>query len=176
MSQSNLVTISKRRLMLYKAIQEFPDNQRIRNALLHTYAAQHVHIAAQHGVYINYNRSDELFALELDTRLRQANINVWLDQIDVDPDEDWEYAVSNMINRAGVMILVLSPHAVEDDSLQQDATKFLEAGKVVIPVVHKTCELDSLDLILPPINFANNFDRGLQFLLQGLNVQSPVNV
>ena len=49
------LTISKRRLMLYKAIQEFPDNQRIRNALLRTYAAQHINIAAQDGVYINYN-------------------------------------------------------------------------------------------------------------------------
>jgi len=176
MSQSNPVTISKRRLMLYKAIQEFPDNQRIRNALLRTYASEHIKVSAQDGVYINYSRVDELFALELDTKLRKAGVNVWLDQIDIDPDEDWEYAISNTINRSGVMILVLSPHAVDDIQLQQEATTFLELGKVVIPVVHETCDLDALDLILPPIDFSQNFDKGLQLLLQGLIVKSAVNV
>ena len=177
MSQSNNpVTISKRRLMLYKAIQEFPNNQRIRNALLHTYAAAHIKVSAKAGVFINYNRVDELFALELDTKLRQAGVNVWLDQIDIDPNEDWEHAISNTINRSGIMILVLSPHAVEDTQLQKEATKFLELGKVVIPVVHQTCDLDTLNLILPPIDFSEDFNRGLQFLLQGITVQPAVNV
>lgn len=176
MSQSNSFTINKRRLMLYKAIQEFPNNQRIRNALLRTYASEHIHRTVQEGVYIGYNRVDELFALELNTALRQAGVNVWLDQIDVDPDEDWEYAVSNTINRSGVMILVLSPHAVDDDELQQEAITFLESGKIVIPVVHEICDINTLDLILPPIDFSADFDKGLQFLLQGMTGQPQVNV
>lgn len=176
MIESNPVTISKRRLMLYKAIQEFPDNQRIRNALLHTYASAHIKVSAQDGVYINYNRVDELFALELDTKLRQAGVNVWLDQIDIDPEEDWDHAISKAITRSGVMILVLSPHAVEDTQLQQEATAFLELGKVVIPVVHEACDLDTLNLILPPLDFSQSFEKGLQFLLQGLSVKSAVNV
>jgi hypothetical protein len=176
MSQSSLVTISKRRLMLYKAIQEFPDNQRIRNALLRTYASEYIQVAAKDGIYIGYNRADELFALELDTELRQVGMNAWLDQIDIEPDEDWEYAVSNTINRSGMMIFVLSPYAVEDTQLQQEANTFLELGKVVIPVVHETCDISTLDLILPPIDFSENFDNGLQFLLQGMIEQSAVNV
>lgn len=176
MSQSNLVTISKRRLMLYKAIQEFPDNQRIRNALLRTYASEHIQVAAKDGIYIGYNRADELFALELDTELRQVGVNVWLDQIDIEPDEDWEFALSNAMNRSGMMVFVLSPRAVENKQLQEEATAFLELGKIVIPVIHETCNIGTLDLILPPIDFSEDFDRGLQFLLQGLIEQSAVNV
>jgi TIR domain len=176
MSQTNPVTISKRRLMLYKAIQEFPENQRIRNALLRTYASAHIQVAAKEGIYIGYNRADELFALELDTELRQTGVNVWLDQIDIEPDEDWEYAISNRINHSGMMILVLSPHAIEDEQLQQEAITFLESGKIVIPVVHETYDMDALDLILPPIDFSESFERGLQFLLQGITIQSAVNV
>ena len=176
MSQSNPITISKRRLMLYKAIQEFPDNQRIRNALINTYNSKQIQISAINGVFINYNRSDELFALELDTHLRKARINVWMDQIDIHPDEDWDYAISNATNRSGVMILVLSPNAIEDTALQQEAVKFLESGKVVIPIIHQPCEYASLELILPPIDFSDDFDKGLQFLLKGLKVESAVNV
>jgi len=176
MSQSSPITISKRRLMLYKAIQEFPDNQRIRNAFLHTYSSKQIRIAAKNGVFINYNRVDELFALELDTRLRKARVNVWMDQIDISPDEDWEYAISNTINRSGVMILVLSPHAVEDITFQQESIKFLELGKVVIPIIHQTCDYANLDLLLPPIDFSVDFDKGLQFLLKGLKAESSVNV
>ena len=175
MSQPSPATINKRRMMLYKAVQAFPNNQRIRNALLRTYASEHIQAAARQGVYIGYNRNDELFALDLDTRLRQAGVNIWLDQIDIEPDEDWEYAVSNTINRSGMMILVLSPHAVEDDQLQQEAITFLELGKIVVPVVHEICDIAKLNLILPPIDFSENFDHGLQFLLQGMIEQPAVN-
>ncbi len=176
MSQSSPITISKRRLMLYKAIQEFPDNQRIRNALLHTYNSSQIQVAAKNGVFIHYNRSDELFALELDTQLRKAGINVWMDQIDINPDEDWDYAISNAISRSGVMILVLSPHAIEDTALHQEAIKSLELGNFVIPIIHQACDYENLDLILPPIDFSDDFDKGLQFLLKGLKSESAVNV
>lgn len=174
-SQSNSLTISKRRLMLYKAIQEFPDNQRIRSAFLRTHASEHVQVASQSGVYINYNQIDDLFALELDTEIRQHNVNVWMDQIDIEPDQDWDYAVSNALNRCGVMILVLSPHAVEDEQLQQEATAFLESGKVVIPVVHEQCDYEALNLLLPPIDFSQNFSVGFQQLLRAFTGESAVN-
>ena len=175
-NQSNLLAISKRRLMLYKAIQEFPDNQQIRNTLIRTYATQHLQVASQSGVFIGYNRADELFALELDTKLRQAGINVWMDAIDVDPDEDWEYAVSNAVNRCGVMILVLSSHAVDDEELHQVFGSFMETGKVVIPVIHESCDISSLDLIVPPIDFSRKFASGLRLLVQALTGQPTVNV
>lgn len=174
LSQSNLLAVGKRRLMLYKAIQEFPDNQRIRSAFIRTCSPEHVQDAVTNGVYISYNRADELFALELNTELRQANVNVWLDAIDVNPDEDWEYAVSNALNRSGVMILVLSRQAMDDEQLQQEATTFLELGKIVIPVVSERCDTSTLNLIMQPIDFAENFDMGLQLLLNRLVGQRSV--
>lgn len=169
------INIIKRRLMLYKAVQEFPDNQRIRNALIRTYARQYIQAAAESGVYIAYARNDELFALELATALRQVEVNVWLDQIDVEPHEDWKYAVRTALSRSGVMVLVLSPAAIDDDDLRSEAITFMEAGKIVIPVIHETCQTDLLQTLIPPIDFSDDFDFGLRLLLQSIAGSSPVN-
>lgn len=173
-SQSNLLAVGKRRLMLYKAIQEFPDNQRIRTAFIRTCSPEHVQDAVENGVYISYNRADELFALELNTELRQMDVNVWLDAIDVDPDEDWEYAVSSALNRSGVMILVLSPQAIDDVQLQEEANMFMELGKIVIPVISERCNTSALNLIMQPIDFSEDFKMGLRLLLKRLVGQRSV--
>jgi len=174
-STTDTINIIKRRLMLYKAVKEFPDNERIRKALMRTYATEYIRMAAEDGVYIAYARNDELFALELDTALRQVDVNVWFDQIDVEPDEDWEYAVKTALNRSGVMVLVLSPSAMEDDDLRKEAITFMEAGKIVIPVVHEPYKNDTLQSLVPPIDFSDNFDFGLQLLLRSIAGSSPVN-
>ncbi len=173
---TDTINIIKRRLMLYKAVQEFPDNQRIRNALIRTYANEYIQAAAEDGVYIAYARNDELFALELDTALRQVDVNVWFDQINVDPDEDWEYAVRTALNRSGVMILVVSPSAIADFELRGEAETFMEAGKIVIPVINEPCNADLLQMLVPPIDFSDNFDFGLRLLLQSIVGTSHVNV
>jgi len=174
-STTETINIIKRRLMLYKAVQEFPNNKRIRNALIRTYAKQYIQEAAKDGVYIAYARNDDLFALELDTALRQVNVNVWLDQIDIEPDQDWDYAVKTALNRSGVMILVLSPSALKDDNLHVEALTFMEAGKIVIPVVHEACDTESLQSLVPPIDFSENFEFGLRILLQSIVDSSTVN-
>lgn len=174
-SEAKLIAVGKRRLMLYKAIQDFPDNQRIRSTYLHTYTPELIQLAAQDGVYFGYHRNDELFALELDTELRQKGVNVWMDTIDIDPDEDWTYAVETALNRSGVMIMVLSPYAVDDLQIQREATIFLELGKVVIPVIHEPCNYEAYDLMVEPIDFSENFKMGLQLLSRQLTSPSTAN-
>lgn len=172
---TDTINIIKRRLMLYKAVQEFPDNDRIRNALIRTYAVEHIQVAALDGVFISYARNDELFALELATALRMVDVNVWLDQIDVEPDQDWNYAVQTALNRSGVMVLVLSPSAIDDADLTGEALTFMESGKIVIPVLNEPCETELLQTLVPPIDFSDNFDFGLQLLLKSIAGSSPVN-
>lgn len=174
-SPSTQLPITQRRAMLYKAVSEHPDNKRIVNALLKTHSAQHIQAAAQKGVYINYNANDDLFALELDDELRDVNINVWLDQIDVEPDEDWDYAVSSALNRSGVMVVILSPNALNDEKLRNDTRAFLEAGKIVIPVLHQKCDVSGLRLVLPPIPFHEDFQLGFQHLTKAFATTPPVS-
>ncbi len=175
LSPINSIDIVKRRLMLYKAIKEFPDNQRIRNTLIRTYAKVYLREAVQDGIYISYSRADELFALELATSLRQADVNVWLDQIDVEPDEDWEYAIATSIKRSGVMLYILSPHAIKDEQSQHELTLFMESGKIVIPILYEPCQFDTQKIMIPPISFVEDFDTGLQILLKSIIDSSPVN-
>lgn len=175
LSSTNSIDIVKRRHMLYKAIKEFPENQRIRNSLIRTYAKVYLREAAHEGVYICYSRADELFALELATALRQADVNVWFDQIDVEPEDDWDYAVSKAVKRSGMMLYIMSPNATVDNELQQEANAFMESGKILIPLLHEPCENSIQNMIIPPINFAEDFESGLDILLDSITITTPVN-
>lgn len=167
--------ITKRRRMLYKAIAEFPQNQQIRSALLRTYSTSHIQTAAKAGVFISYNRADELFALELDQGLRDIGVNIWLDEIDVADNEDWHHAISSALARCGVMIVILSPQSVDDESVQDEMRSFVEAGKIILPVMSEACDLADLNLFLPAIRFDSEFSVPLSQLCRAFGVSRRVH-
>src|SRR5687768_4080119 len=82
-------TIEQKRSMLRKAMLTRPDDPRISAALLDTLAPIYIKKAASRGVFISYHRSEEVFALDLDTGIRSAGVRVWMDTIDVADEADW---------------------------------------------------------------------------------------
>jgi len=170
------VSTTQRRKMLYKAIQEHPENTQIRSALLRTYSTAYIQAAAKQGVFISYNRADELFALDLDHALREATVNVWLDEIDVADDEDWHHAVSSALNRCGVMIVIFSSQTIDDENVQSEIQAFIGAGKIILPVVCEPIDVGNLNLLLPAIRFDSDFNMALNQLCRAFAVSRPVNV
>lgn len=160
-ANTQALQIEQHRAMLRQAFQRYPDNAAVQDALRRFLTPEHIREAAERGVFVSYSRSDELFALALDEGLREVGVNVWLDQIDVDPSKDWAAEVRRALNQCGVMLAILSPDAMADADLQHERQQFLNAGKIVIPVLHQRCDTSALRTLMQPIDFRHDFQRGL---------------
>lgn len=154
-------TIEQKRAMLRKAMLKHPMDARFEHALMATLTPALIQRAAKRGVFISYHRNDEVFALELDTQLRQANINVWMDAIDVPEGADWRTEVITALRNCGVLLLILSPDALTDADILNEQRYFADTGKIIVPVLHQTCDLTSVDLSVPPVDFRQQPERGL---------------
>jgi predicted transcriptional regulator with HTH domain len=158
--------IEAKRAALYRAYRLNPSDTRLYDALLKLMSPPHSTRAAQNGVFISYVRADELFALDLRESLRAAGVKVWLDMTDVPEDMDWHTAVDQALDRCGLMLLLLSPTALKTGELRAERQQFLDAGKIVVPVLHNHCDLTALNLMHPPVDFRHGYALGLQQLVK----------
>jgi len=171
------VQMEQRRMILRKALQRNPGSHDVKQALIRTLELPHLKRAAERGVFISYHRNDELFALELDQDLRSAGVKAWLDVIDIPDAEDWHGAVQRALRECGVMLFVLSPDSVADKEAQLEREHFIEAGKVIIPLLYQTCNLATVELVfVPPVDFRHDYQVGLAQLRNMLTSSGKVSV
>ncbi len=130
--------------------------------------------AAEKGVFISYSRADELFAVELATRLGETGVNAWLDMLDINAAVDWHDAIDKALTRCGVMLAVVSPTSIKDTVIQMEWLRFLNNGKVVQPIIATHCDMTNLAFGLKPLNFNRDFDSGLHLLKTLLGVYGRV--
>jgi hypothetical protein len=162
---THTLTIEQKRVLLRKALAKDPYDDRAREALQSTFTMPLIHHAAGYGVYMCYHRADEVFALDVATSLQEAHVRVWMDEMDVpETAEDWRGAVDMALRSCGTMLLVLSPDLMRDADVLNEFRRFIEAGKIVIPVMHRACDYQKLMLILSPIDFRQNPEGGLHQL------------
>lgn len=159
-------SVEEKRAALRRAHHVNPHNTRVHNALLHLMNPPHVAEAARSGVYVSYARPDELFALDVTETLRAAGVNVWLDMTDIPHDADWHSAVDAALRSCGVMLALLSPAALRAADIRAEQERFLDAGKIVVPVLHQPCNVSGLEVPYPPIDFRSDFAFGIQQLLK----------
>ena len=164
----NTRTIENRRVLLRRALQKQPHNVQIQIALQNSLKPPYIRKAAQRGVFICYNNTDALIALELFNDLRQAGIRAWMDEIEVsqlaDVDE-WGEVVVNALRGCGVLLLLLSPEALNDGEVMGERVYFHNKGKIVLPIMTRDCDISGLDLMLPPISIMRDYQLGLKSII-----------
>lgn len=168
-------TTAQKRAYLQKALIANPNDANLRKMLLYLCPTPAIQEAGQHGVFISYTRSDELFAIDLAADLRLGGVNVWMDMMDVSYDEegDWGTEISNALHRCGLMLMIVSPESVTSGEQQRERDYFIANGKIILPVIYQAGDYD-LRAYLPPVDCRKNYARGLQTLLR-LFVSRPEN-
>jgi hypothetical protein len=159
----------QKRIAISKALAKNPDDEHLKKQLERLTGPDAVKDAIHSGIYISYNRADELFALELTDRLSEAGISVWLDMIEIQDSLDWDAEVEAALARSGLMLAILSPEALTDDALSKERQQYVQAGKLIVPIIHRHCDWQHLTFWLPGVNFIHDFERGLHVLLNLLN-------
>ena len=158
-----------KRAALHRGLALRPGDVSVRNNLLRLLSARHIQKAAQRGVFMSYARADELFTVELTDGLRASGIDAWMDMNEISVDSTWYSSVARALTDSGLMLLVLSPEALGSAELQSERSWFLETGKIIVPLLHKTCDYTRLNLLSPIIDFRDDFALGLHQLLRLLN-------
>ena len=92
-------------------------------------------------VFISYAREDSDFALRLATGLRNAGLDVWLDQLSIRPGEPWDDAIETALTSASTLLLILSPDAVASKTVMDELGFALDEGKRIVPVLHRPCRV-----------------------------------
>jgi tetratricopeptide (TPR) repeat protein len=118
--------------------------------------------------FFSYSRNDSEFALRLAEDLKAAGQNVWLDQLDIVPGQQWDRAIEEELNRSPRILVILSPSSVESPNVMDEVSFALEEGKTVVPILYKNCKIPFRLRRLQHVDFTQDYAHGLKNLLKAL--------
>jgi hypothetical protein len=120
--------------------------------------------------FFSYARADSDFVLKLARDLRQAGADVWLDQLDIEAGNRWDLSVGEALKDSKKMLVILSPDSVSSNNVMDEVSFALEAGKTVIPILYKACDIPFRLRRVQHADFTINYDEALKNLLQALKL------
>jgi HEAT repeat protein len=82
-----------------------------------------------------YHNADVAFALQLATDLRNRGVNLFLDRLDIRPQDDWNATHTSAVLNCAVLIVVLSPAFVTSPFARSAMTRVAELKRPILPVV-----------------------------------------
>lgn len=167
-------TDNEKRSALRRALNLRPGDPAIRDALGSLMTPAHIRQAARSGVFVAYARADELFAVDLADSLHDGGIRAWLDMTEINLETTWHGSVARALTQSGLMLLVLSPEALQSKELRSEREWFSHIGKIILPVLHKTCDYEPLQLLVPAVDFREDFAQGAQQLIRLLTQDEAI--
>ena len=124
--------------------------------------------------FISYARKDGDFARRLAHDLRAANVDLWMDKLDIRPGDTWDRAVEEALQECTGLLVVLSPDAVASRSVMDEVSYALEENRRVIPVIYKECKLPFRLRRVQYTDLTSDYDLGLSALIRALGGTPPI--
>lgn len=126
-------------------------------------------------IFFSYSRADAKFALRLGEDLREAGMDIWIDQLDIPPGETWDEEIQKALENAACLLIILSKTSVESDNVLNEINYALETKKQVIPILIENDLRKPFNINrLQHIDFTVSYDSGRNFLLKALKTGRPV--
>lgn len=116
--------------------------------------------------FFSYSRTDSEFVLKLAKDLRNAGVQIWLDQLDIKGGSHWDSAIETALNSSPNLIAVLSSESVKSNNVMDEISFALESGKTVIPVLLQECNVPFRLRRLQRIDFTGDYQTALNQLLE----------
>ena len=90
-------------------------------------------------VFISYDRSDVAFAEQIRAHLIANRVATWMDQYDIPAGAYWPDEIDKGLNRADLVIGILSPDAVDSRNVKNEWDWALQNGKGLILLMTRPC-------------------------------------
>lgn len=120
------------------------------------------------NIFISYSHSDSDFANRLEADLRQRDFDTWMDRRGLAGGHKWRRELQNAIDRSHVLLVVLSPEAVDSEYVQSEYGYATDEGKTVIPIYFRPCKIPMELRGIQWIDFQQSYEQGLEALVQDL--------
>ena len=128
------------------------------------------------ATFFIYSRSDLQIALKIAGELRESGVDIWMDQLELQPGERWDSAIQSALHSAKQMILVLSKSSVQSENVIDEYSFYLKHKKTIIPILVEECKIPfRLDRVLH-IDFTKNYNASFQKLLSVLNTENSSKI
>jgi TIR domain len=125
--------------------------------------------------FLSYaRRADSAFALSLAEELKQAGANVWLDQLEIRLGQHWDHEIEQTLESCSVMLVILSPAAVNSSNVMDEVSFALDKRKTVIPIIQSDCSIPFRLRRLQYVDFRADYALGLKKLLGELTDEGHV--
>jgi hypothetical protein len=151
-----------------------PTAEKVRGEFKRMHTPAHLNNAAARGVFTCYHPSDDMFAIEMVERLKERQLPVWIDALEVAADADWRAEVKAALARCGMMLLVVSEAMIGGQETRAELDYFLSKGKIVLPILYKDCDPTPLTLMHSMIDFRKDYKSGLRLLFALLGITRQV--
>jgi hypothetical protein len=122
-------------------------------------------------IFFSYSRVDSSFVLRLAKDLRDAGINIWLDQMDIKAGSHWDSSIEKALHSSKTLIIVLSKTSVASENVMDEVSYALEEGKRVIPILLNECDTPFRLRRLQRIDFTGDYKTGFANLLETIGAK-----
>lgn len=128
--------------------------------------------------FLCHSSNDKPQVRKLYRKLIGDNIDVWFDEEDLIPGQDWEYEISKAIDNSDAIIICLSKSSVSKEGFVQKEIRFAldkaeekpEGTIFIIPALLEECEVPQR---LSKRHWAKLYEeKGYRLLLKALNVRA----
>jgi hypothetical protein len=125
--------------------------------------------ATAHHVFLSYSREDTDFMRRLQADLRAEGIEVWTDETDLELGTPaWEAAIADAIERAGCLVVILSPDAKQSLWVGRELSYADEHGVRIFPVLARGDRLKAVPFRLVStqrVDARRNYSEAVQRLV-----------
>ena len=122
-------------------------------------------------VFLSHSSRNVAFTNRLAKVLAAHGVNSFFSRKNIRGAQQWHDEIGAALKRCDWFLLVLSPESVKSAWMKHELTYALQANRYrerIIPVLHKTCDADSLSWTLSAfqrIDFRKDFHRGCRELM-----------
>ncbi len=86
-------------------------------------------------VFVSYKREQIEFAQPLESKLKEAGFDVWMDR-DIPAGTEWRNTIDEEIRKSIALIVIMTPEAKESEYVTYEWAFAYGAGVRVIPLIH----------------------------------------
>ena len=91
---------------------------------------------------------------------------MWIDQLDIEPGQEWDNAIEDAVTQCPRMLLILTAASVKSKKVRNEIAFALDEEKTIIPVLYEDCMVPLQLRRIQHIDFRTDYARGLKALVK----------
>ena len=106
--------------------------------------------------FMSYSSKDAIFADLARMKLKEAGVQVWIDQGSLRAGEEWRKAIDEGISSSDVLLIMITPQSCESPYVTYEWAFALGKGIKVIPLLLETANIHPRLAVLQYLDFRNH--------------------